>query len=451
MKHQFLLSGAALAASFALFAACSSDPTETTPDTDASVTPDAGKDGSTGDSGPTCGAGQLTCGGSCVNAQKDVNNCGACGKACGADEACEAGKCALHCPAGTAVCGTRCVDTATDGTNCGACGKTCAAGSVCSAGKCAVTCAADLTTCTGGAAADAGAPTDGGATDGGAGPTGPYCANAKTDRNNCGGCGVKCGTGEICEGGACKLSCGGGTLQCGNRCVDPSIDANNCGGCGDADATKKCGAGAYCSNASCCTGGKTGCNGACVDQNSDPNNCGGCGVVCDAAKPYCGNGACVALKTYVGIQTNVPVAEVTASGWTQCFVNRMDDFATPVASMTAACAGARIMMACRATGAATLQLMAEAPRADVLFDTATGNVVHNANGTDWYYNTSWSMGFAPAGAGVSRSSCDVASTQADQRLCIHTGGGKFNGGYRCGAATGLNNSAAYERVFFTSP
>lgn len=159
----------------------------------------------------------------------------------------------------------------------------------------------------------------------------------------------------------------------------------------------------------------------------------------------------MALKTYVGIQTNVPVAEVTASGWTQCFVNRMDDFATPVASMTAACAGARIMMACRATGAATLQLMAEAPRADVLFDTATGNVVHNANGTDWYYNTSWSMGFAPAGAGVSRSSCDVGSTQADQRLCIHTGGGTFNGGYRCGAATGLNNSAAYERVFFTSP
>jgi len=251
------------------------------------------------------------------------------------------------------------------------------------------------------------------------------------------------------KGGACKLSCGGGTIQCGNRCVDPTIDANNCGGCGAADATKKCAAGAYCSNASCCTGGKTGCNGACVDQNSDPNNCGGCGVVCGAAKPYCGNGTCVSLKTYVGIQTNVPVAEVVANGWTQCFVNRFDDSATPLASMSAACAGARIMVACRPTGAATLQLMAEAPRADVLFDTGNGNAsVHNANGTDWYFSTSYSMGFAPAGAGVSRNSCDTGSVQADKRMCVHTGNGNFNYGYRCG-----NNypGADYERVFFTSP
>lgn len=291
MKRAFLLSGAALAASFTLFAACSSDSTDTTTtDTDAAVTPDAGKDSSTSDAGPACGAGQLACGGSCVNTQKDVNNCGACGKTCGADEACEAGKCALHCPAGTAVCGSRCVALDTDATNCGACGKTCAAGSVCSAGKCAVTCAADLTTCSGANAADAGAPADAGASD--AGAAGPYCANAKTDRNNCGGCGIKCGAGEICEAGACKLSCGGGTLQCGNRCIDPTIDANNCGGCGAADATKKCGAGSYCSNSTCCTGGKTGCNGACIDQNTDPNNCGGCGIVCGAAAPLCSNGAC---------------------------------------------------------------------------------------------------------------------------------------------------------------
>lgn len=66
----------------------------------------------------------------------------------------------------------------------------------------------------------------------------------------------------------------------------------SCGGCGAADATKKCAAGAYCSNSSCCTG-------ACVDQNAD--------------------------------------------------------FATPLASMTAACAGARIVVACRPTGAATLR------------------------------------------------------------------------------------------------
>lgn len=132
MRKQLVFATAAFAASVALFSACSSESTDTPAATDASIPVDAAKDSSTIDAGPTCGAGQLACGGSCVNTEKDVNNCGACGKTCGSDEACEAGKCALHCPAGTSVCGTRCVVLDTDGTNCGACGKTCAAGSLCS-------------------------------------------------------------------------------------------------------------------------------------------------------------------------------------------------------------------------------------------------------------------------------------------------------------------------------
>ena len=41
---------------------------------------------------------------------------------------------------------------------------------------------------------------------------------------------------------------------------------------------------------------------------------------------------------------------------------------------------------------------AHAPRTDVLFDTGTGNVPHDANGVGWYYNGNWSWGFAPQGA-----------------------------------------------------
>jgi|GEM_PF-5421019 len=288
MRYRSILASSVLLTTVGLFAACSSDPTTTdTPDagTDSGVV-DSGKDGATGDAAITCGAGQLVCGNSCVTTSRDPENCGACGTKCGTDEACVNGKCALDCTAGLSACGGKCADFQTDRGNCGACGTKCAAGEVCSAGKCTLSCGSGLATCTGGG--------DAGVGDGGT--TGPYCANTQTDRGNCGACGTKCGVGEICEAGACKLSCGGGTTQCGNRCVDTSIDANNCGGCGAADATKKCGAGSTCSNATCCANGKTGCNGQCIDATADANNCGGCGIVCGAATPFCIGSTCTATS-----------------------------------------------------------------------------------------------------------------------------------------------------------
>jgi hypothetical protein len=50
----------------------------------------------------------------------------------------------------------------------------------------------------------------------------------------------------------------------------------------------------------------------------------------------------------------------------------------------------------------------------------------------------------------SRNSCDIAGgeTNPELRLCWHTGGGNIQGGYRCGATTGLNGDPTWQRLVF---
>jgi hypothetical protein len=86
----------------------------------------------------------------------------------------------------------------------------------------------------------------------------------------------------------------------------------------------------------------------------------------------------------------------------------------------------------------------------VLFDTGTGNVLHEANSVGWYFNDSYSWGFAPSGAVVSRSSCDTETTDPGLRLCWHTFSQALDQGYRCGD-NDLNGSSAFERVIFEAP
>jgi hypothetical protein len=152
---------------------------------------------------------------------------------------------------------------------------------------------------------------------------------------------------------------------------------------------------------------------------------------------------------------------VVCGGWRQCYQSfygsgingeAVDSWAT----VQSACNGANIMVACYSSAApSVLKVAAWAPRGDVFFDTGVNtNVVHNANGVSWYYNSEWSLGFAAQGAAVNKNSCDVGTTDANRRLCIHAWDASVQFGYRCGDATDINagvDSAgvSYTRVFYT--
>ncbi len=129
-----------------------------------------------------CPVGEVECGDRCVSLLSDEANCGACGSACGALEACSAGSCV--CAPGVEVCGGACTDLARDADHCGACETACAAAAYCTTQD-------DVTAC-----ADA-CPQ-------GFTPCGRACVELATDRRNCGACGNACGAGESCRDGACR-------------------------------------------------------------------------------------------------------------------------------------------------------------------------------------------------------------------------------------------------------
>src|SRR5262249_11383621 len=65
-------------------------------------------------SAPACAPGRTPCGtpGGCLgcrNLDEDPANCGMCGRACSAGEACSGGQCVAMCPAGSLACGLSCV------------------------------------------------------------------------------------------------------------------------------------------------------------------------------------------------------------------------------------------------------------------------------------------------------------------------------------------------------
>ncbi len=79
----------------------------------------------------------MRCGDTCLDIQSDAANCGACGNACGAGEACRSRTCQApgqYCngegTSGT-LCGGQCVFTESNLDHCGGCDKPCAAESYC--------------------------------------------------------------------------------------------------------------------------------------------------------------------------------------------------------------------------------------------------------------------------------------------------------------------------------
>ena len=188
---------------------------------------------------------------------KQQNQCLAACRACGENTTRLGGACGSYVCCATASCNGVCSNLKSD-PNCGACGNNCGARS--------------QTCC------------------------GSYCADLRSDPNNCGGCGRVCAApgplqSAACVSGQCVYSCVAGTANCNGTCTNLNNDQNNCGACGNV-----CGGSTpYCSQGKCtdvvCPGGGTYCNGVCTNISFDPVNCGACGVVC-AGGETCSGGVC---------------------------------------------------------------------------------------------------------------------------------------------------------------
>ncbi|MCA9526389.1 MAG: hypothetical protein KC549_08855, partial [Myxococcales bacterium] len=148
-----------------------------------------------------------------------------------------------------------------------------------------------------------------------------------------------------------------------------------------------------------------------------------------------------------GVRTNVPEGEVV--GWRECHRSLYGQGGLSMAQVQAQCDGDQIMYGCQANGAGKWQVLAQGARAAVFRDIGQANNPTVDNGVGWYFSTTWSLGFAPAGQAISRNSCDTENGLADQRICWHSSNGNMDGGWRCGANTGLNGNNGFTRVIWT--
>jgi hypothetical protein len=248
----------------------------------------------------TCVAGACriaTCVGGFVNCDGDMTNgceanlnsaahCGRCGNACPVGTVCANGACSSSCPSGQTICGTACATLASDLNNCGACGNACPiranATSACVAGTCQQLCNTGFANC------------DGDWSNG--------CeVNLASNSNHCGSCGNACtlaNANGVCIAGSCRVaSCIGGFDNCdgnvSNGCEANLNSAAHCGACG-----RICAAGQTCQGGTCsssCSSGQTMCGTTCANLQTNLTNCGICGNVCPTrpnAAPMCTAGAC---------------------------------------------------------------------------------------------------------------------------------------------------------------
>lgn len=147
------------------------------------------------------------------------------------------------------------------------------------------------------------------------------------------------------------------------------------------------------------------------------------------------------------------IAPSSFAGYSQCYQKLYNSSGQTLAQdVASACTKARIVMACRPVGATNFTVAAKGYRTDVFSEVGVGatSTHDDEYGVSWYFTTGTqsSIGFAPAGAGVMRSSADVAGSGADDALRLSWHAGQSSGGYRCGATRSLNGSTAWERLVY---
>jgi cysteine-rich repeat protein len=236
-----------------------------------------------------------------------------------------------------------------------------------------------------------------------------------------------CDDGNPDDADACTSECA--LAGCGDGIVMMGVEE-----CDDGNAENTDACTASCKNAICGDGILWIGTEECEDGNVVPG---------DGCEPDCKK-TLVNKYTAFGPQVNVPAASVV--GWEVCYSDTYGISGMAMATILGQCGKANLMLACRPVGSATYSLLAHGPRTSVITDTGQSNTPTNANGSGWYYSDAYSWGFAGQGDVITRSSCDTAAVNPEQRLCWHTGGGAINGGWRCGATTGLNGDNGWERV-----
>ena len=207
------------------------------------------------------------------------------------------------------LCNGVCVDYYSDPANCGACGRTCGANEACSGAVCTPL-SRDM-----GAGDDANVPDGGNVGDAGDASTSDLGSDAMismcegdmlncdsnpdcevdgfTDRAHCGSCSNVCENALQCWEGRC--TCGGAGSSCSDGCFDLGFTSSHCGSC-----TTACASGEVCISGNCvvseCPEGMTLCAGSCVLLGNDVHNCGACGNACGSAE-ICAGGRCDAIAT----------------------------------------------------------------------------------------------------------------------------------------------------------
>ena len=219
--------------------------------------------------------------GACVDTQTDPLFCGDCGTACGSGEVCQAGACFdpsdcrtngigcsgfTYCDPSTGVCTSGCDDNA----------QCTRANEICDVLSHACVCGSGFEPCP---------------------PIFGFCVDTQTDVRYCGNCQTACGTGEVCQLGACfdPNDCRTNGIGCsGLTYCDPST-----GDClpGCANDAQCAGANEICdvpSHVCVCGSGFERCPpffGLCVDTQTDTANCGDCGTTCGSGE-FCFGGEC---------------------------------------------------------------------------------------------------------------------------------------------------------------
>ena len=115
---------------------------------------------------------------------------------------------------------------------------------------------------------------------------------------NCGACGIHCGSDESCLNAACVAICQTPASRCGDTCVDVTQSAQHCGTCDHACAQSEVCVGGSCVNE--CPSGTKECAQSCVSVLNNPSHCGDCDQACPLGG-VCDAGSCVMCG---GVTTN---------------------------------------------------------------------------------------------------------------------------------------------------